>query len=166
MSTPLAGKFRELVSTYAAAMRRLCAVYAADPTDREDLFQDIFLAIWKALPAFRGDSSERTWLYSVAHNVAFTWQVRDRRHRSRHQVLDEAQSGSYTESDPRRMALYELISRLPLVDRQLVTLWLEGLTAAEMGQITGIRPGTVAVRLTRIRQNLTEAFQISEARNG
>jgi DNA-directed RNA polymerase specialized sigma24 family protein len=47
-----------------------------------------------------------------------------------------------------------------------VTLWLEGLTAAEMGQITGIRPGTVAVRLTRIRQNLTEAFQISEARNG
>jgi RNA polymerase sigma-70 factor (ECF subfamily) len=64
------------------------------------------------------------------------------------------------------MALYELISRLPLVDRQLVTLWLEGLTTTEMGQITGIRPGTVAVRLTRIRQSLTEAFQISEAHNG
>jgi RNA polymerase sigma-70 factor (ECF subfamily) len=147
-------------------MRRLCAVYAVNPTDREDLFQDIFLAVWKSLPNFRGDSSERTWLYSVAHNVALTWQVRDRRHRRRHEVLDEAQSQAGMETDPRRIALYELIAQLATVDRQLVTLWLEGLSLVEIGEIAGMRPNTVAVRLTRIRQHLTEAFQISEARNG
>ena len=51
--------FRELVSSYSSGIRRLCAIYARNPADREDLFQDIFLAIWKALPAFRHDASER-----------------------------------------------------------------------------------------------------------
>ena len=52
------------------SIRRLCAAYAFSAADREDLFQDIFLAVWRALPGFRGDSSVRTWLYRIAHNVA------------------------------------------------------------------------------------------------
>jgi DNA-directed RNA polymerase specialized sigma24 family protein len=39
---------------------------------RDDLVQEIALAIWKAIPRFRGDSSERTWVYRIAHNVAIT----------------------------------------------------------------------------------------------
>jgi len=161
-------RFRELVARYAPAMRRLCAVYARAAADREDLFQNIFLAVWKALPAFRGDASERTWMYSIAHNVALTWKTRDRRWQNGRVGLDEA-----TETAPaaslsaqRRLELYEMISRLVPVDRQLVVLWLEGFTSAEIAAVAGMRPGTVAVRLTRIRQNLAEEFRNSEASNG
>jgi RNA polymerase sigma-70 factor (ECF subfamily) len=72
-------RFRELIASYGAAMRRLCAVSARGQHDREDLFQNIFLAIWKAMPSYRGDASERTWVYSIAHNVAATWRAREGR---------------------------------------------------------------------------------------
>ena len=80
-------QFSELMEAYAGPIRRLCAAYAASAADREDLFQDIFLAVWRALPGFRGDSSARTWLYRIAHNVALTWQTRDRRRQSRETPL-------------------------------------------------------------------------------
>ena len=58
---------------FAQPMRRLCAAYANRAVDREALFQEILLAVWRALPAFRGDASAWTWLYRIAHNVALTW---------------------------------------------------------------------------------------------
>jgi RNA polymerase sigma-70 factor (ECF subfamily) len=76
-------RFAELMESYAGPIRRLCGAYTASAADREDLCQDIFLAVWRALPGFRGDASVRTWLYRIAHNVALTWQARDRRRQSR-----------------------------------------------------------------------------------
>lgn len=159
-------KFRELVLLYSGGIRRLCAVYALNPADREDLFQDIFLAVWKALPAFRGDASERTWLYRIAHNVALTWRSKDRRSNSRRAPFEEARMPVSAPSDVRRILLFEMISRLPLIDRQLVSLWLEGLTTSEIEAVSGMRAGTVAVRLTRIRREMSEAVKAPEACNG
>jgi RNA polymerase sigma factor (sigma-70 family) len=159
-------RFREIVALYAGAIRRLCAAYARDPADREDLFQDILLAIWKALPGFRGDSSERTWLYRVAHNVALTWQSRDRRTRDQRRDLDEARMQASEPPDARRAVLVDMVARLSPVDRQLVILWLEGLSMPEIEEVSGIRAGTVAVRLTRIRKRLAEMIGSAEVRNG
>ena len=64
--------FLRLFSEYGAAMRRLAAVYVNDARDREDLVQEIAVALWQAIPKFRGEASERTWLYRIAHNTAIT----------------------------------------------------------------------------------------------
>ena len=141
------------MESYAAPLRRLCAVYATDPADREDLFQDICLAIWRALPAFRGDASERTWLYRIAHNVALTWQTRSRRRHSREAPLD-SDVGMEAPPGLRQLALRQAIASLSAADRTLTLLWLEGLTAAEIEAVTGIKAPTVAVRLSRIRKAL------------
>ena len=151
--TALRASFSRLVESYAAPLRRLCAVYATDPADREDLFQDICLAIWRGLPAFRGEASERTWLYRIAHNVALTWQTRSRRRGSHEAPLD----GDVSTGEPsglRQLALRQAIASLPAADRTLTLLWLEGLTAAEIEAVTGIKAPTVAVRLSRIRKAL------------
>ena len=42
------------------ALRRLAGAYMEQPADREDLFQEIAVALWQAIPRFRGESSERT----------------------------------------------------------------------------------------------------------
>jgi RNA polymerase sigma-70 factor, ECF subfamily len=145
--------FARLIESYAGPIRRLCAVYAADPADREDLFQDICLAIWRALPAFRGDASERTWLYRIAHNVALTWQTRTRRRQSRETPLD----GDVATRDPsglRQLALHQALASLSPGDRTITLLWLEGLTAGEIESVTGVKAATVAVRLSRVRKEL------------
>ena len=154
------GQFTELVETYANAIRRLCTAYAANSADREDLFQDIFLAVWRALPGFRGDASMRTWLYRIAHNVALTWRTRDRRRQSRESPLDEnADAG--THMDLRRIALKRAIAAMSPGDRTLTLLWLEGLSAAEIEDVTGVKSATVAVRLSRIRKHLEPVEVVS-----
>ena len=146
-------QFSELMETFAAPIRRLCGAYAFSAADREDLFQDIFLAVWRALPGFRGEASVRTWLYRIAHNVALTWQTRDRRRQSRETRLDDDIEVA-SHMDLRRIALKRAIAGMNPADRTLTLLWLEGLSAAEIEDVTGVKSATVAVRLSRIRKQL------------
>ena len=146
-------QFSEMMEMFAGPIRRLCAAYAFSAADREDLFQDIFLAVWRALPGFRGDSSVRTWLYRIAHNVAYTRQTRDRRRQYRETPLDD-DIDLAGHMDLRRIALRRAIASLNPADRTLTLLWLEGLSAAEIEDVTGVKSATVAVRLSRIRKQL------------
>jgi len=163
-------RFCELFEQYQPALRRLVAAYVTNPADREDLLQEIAAGIWKSLPGFRGESSERTWIYRIAHNIAIrsSSQVRARSSREpgMEDSFDRPAGGSSVEDvlllDEKRRALIEGVRELPLADRQIVTLHLEGLSAAEMEEITGINAGAIATRLTRIRQKLAE--RVKEAR--
>jgi RNA polymerase sigma factor (sigma-70 family) len=61
-------RFDQLLARDGPALMRLAAAYTRTASDRDDLFQEIALAIWQALPGFRGESSERTFLFRIAHN--------------------------------------------------------------------------------------------------
>jgi RNA polymerase sigma factor (sigma-70 family) len=82
-TTDYKAQFTAVMDAYASPIRRLCTTYTESRADQEDLSQEIFLAVWRALPAFRGEASVRTWLYRIAHKVALTWRARDRRRQSR-----------------------------------------------------------------------------------
>jgi RNA polymerase sigma-70 factor (ECF subfamily) len=58
------------------------------------------------------------------------------------------------------------IQELSTLDRQLVTLHLEGLSATEIEEITGVSQGAIATRLTRIRQRLAKGVQEEGMRHG
>jgi RNA polymerase sigma-70 factor (ECF subfamily) len=77
--------YEELLRRYSAPLRRLSWSYERDRIAREDLVQEIAIALWTALPQFRGDSSQRTWVYRVAHNTAITFAAKQRRTREREQ---------------------------------------------------------------------------------
>jgi DNA-directed RNA polymerase specialized sigma24 family protein len=57
-------------------------------------------------------------------------------------------------TDLRRLALKQAIAGMKPADRTLTLLWLEGLSAAEIEAVTGVKSATVAVRLSRIRRQL------------
>jgi RNA polymerase sigma-70 factor (ECF subfamily) len=65
--------------------------------------------------------------------------------------------------DERRQNLLDAVRRLEPVERELATLYLEGLTAREIGSVLGITEGNAAVKLTRLRQRLTEMLSPKEA---
>ena len=154
-------KFQELLDAYAPALRRLCAAHRREPADQHDLFQEIAVALWTALPRFRGDASERTWLYRIAHNTALTDFAKRGRKRAREVQLVETVPPSPPNN--RRQDLLDAVRRLEPIDRELATLYLEGLTAREIGTVLGIAEGNAAVRLTRLRQRLTEMLNPKEA---
>ena len=151
-----------LLREYGDALERLVAVYERDPHEREDLMQEIAFALWRALPAYRRESSERTFVYRIAHNRAITHRFRARRRsytiereNPERDVPDPMPDPLVrTEIADQRRKLLESVSQLSASLRQTVMLSLEGLSNAEIAEVLGATRATVAVRLTRARDAL------------
>ncbi len=150
-----------LLQEHDRALQRLAASYERDPARQQDLVQDIWLAVWQALPRFRGDCSERTFVFRIAHNRAVSHIDHWRRRRA--DSLEDEASIEAAQPDPeralsarqRRDQLRAAVQSLPLALRQVVVLSLEGLSHAEIADVTGITINNVAVRLTRARAALS-----------
>lgn len=157
----LAARFEAILAREGAALRRVTASYAADSGRREDLFQDICLALWTALPRFRGEASERTFVFRVAHNRGIAAAARRGLATAE---LDAAEEVADRGPDPaaaaeqrqRQASLQQAVRRLPLGLRQALALALEGFSYREIGEVMGISEGNVAVRVTRARKALRE----------
>jgi len=168
MSGPTAERLEALLAEHGEALWRLAGGYAAHRADREDLYQDIVLAVWQALPRFRGESSERTFVFRVAHNRGLTH--RQRRRRIGWEPLDDDSPlpamtptplARAVEADARRR-LHDALRTLPAGHRQVVMLTLEGLSQREIGDVLGISEGNVAVRLHRARKRLAALLDKEE----
>lgn len=160
-------QFLHLIGHYGPALKRLAHAYLDRDVEREELIQDIALALWTAIPGFRGDSSERTWLYRIAHNVAITAATktarRDRREQGMPEVFEPPSAAPNSErrllDREKRDALFDAVRALPPVDRHLVVLHLEGLTYGEIQAVAGMSEGAIATRLSRIRRRLRAELQ-------
>jgi RNA polymerase sigma factor (sigma-70 family) len=156
----LAQQYERISTAYGPALVRLTACYEFRPDAREDLLQEILVAIWKALPGFRGDCSEKTFALRVAHNRCLThvW----RRGKSREseaaalpEVPDPRKNPEALAIDSRRReTLLAAIRALPVNHAQVITLALEDLTPAEIAAILGVTENNAAVRLNRARKAL------------
>ena len=160
--------YEQPASQYGAALARLARGYEADHDKQRDLLQEIHLALWRSLEGFNGLCSLRTWVYRVAHNTATSYVIRQRRARPEVLVGLEEVETSPVEADADRKVvlnrLTDLIRRLKLVDRQVILAWLDGMDAAEIGELTGLSSGNVATKVHRIKNMLARDLQ--GVRNG
>ncbi|MBX3212442.1 MAG: sigma-70 family RNA polymerase sigma factor [Labilithrix sp.] len=157
LPTPDDERFRALASRNAAALARLASHYEASPEARRDLEQEILVALWRAHGSFRGESSERTWVYRIAHNVAATYVARAIRTRRDADVPEPEPQRGPEEVAGEREAVRRIERRIRALDlpsRQLALLALEGCTTAEIAEITGLTPTNVTTRLSRLRKAL------------
>lgn len=148
-----------VLDEHGGALRRLARAYALDDASVDDLMQEIAIALWDALPAFRGECSERTYVFRVARHRALT-------HRHRHRRTTEPLDAAEMVADPAPLAdeaaeqlaqrelLIRHVQQLPEGLRSVVVLRLEGMHDAEIAEVLGISAGNVAVRLTRARAAL------------
>ena len=157
----LEARFERLFADHGRALARLAAAYAIDAADRDDLMQDIAFAVWRALPSFRGDSSERTFLFRIGHNRSITHRARRVAQARPLTPLDDVEI-----ADPRSDAtdrvitaerhedLLDAVRRLTPALRETIILSLEGMSHDEIAEVLGTNARTVAVRLTRARDAL------------
>ena len=161
-------RYARVAASYGPALERLARAYEADPDQRLDLLQDIHFAIWRSFAQFDDRCSERTWVYRVAHNAATSHMLRRRRQTSeRLATLDElaahpdpAELTPETEAGERQALarLMALIHALAPADRQVVLLYLEGLDAGAIGEVCGLTPGAVAMKVHRLKAMLSQRF--------
>jgi RNA polymerase sigma-70 factor (ECF subfamily) len=158
-----------MLADYDGPLKRLVRFYERDPQQQQDLYQEIALALWTAFPKFRGESSERTWLYRIANNVASTFRYQAGR-RNKPTVQAQAEEpaderlgpdGLLDEAQRRRLLLNRL-RRLPTLDFQIVSLHLESLSNEEIAEVVGLTAPNVATRLTRLRKKLAAEMAARE----
>lgn len=159
--------YRDAADRYGPALERLARAYEIDPEKRGDLGQEIHFQLWRSFRAFDARCSLRTWVYRVAHHVAASYVLRERRRLSTLMSLEELekfpdrdQMDVAADTD-RRMNLERLsllIQRLKPLDRQVIISYLEDMDAASIGEITGLSPANVAMRIHRIKNILARRF--------
>jgi RNA polymerase sigma-70 factor (ECF subfamily) len=164
----LEARFAHILTDYGAAIARLAFSYEAVASVREELVQEIALAIWQALAQFRGDCSERTFVYRIAHNRGLTHVSRRRSPQPPLPIEDLEEADQPVDPRPhpeeqaartgQRAQLMSAIQSLPVTHRQMIVLALEGLSHAEIAEVMGITENNVAVRLTRIRKSLKDSL--------
>ena len=161
MSEDANRRLKALLAVHGSSLSRLAGSYVRGSADRDDLLQEIVVAIWKALPGFRGECSERTFVFRIAHNRAITYITRRRLPLADEDSAIEIEDARpnpeealSTEQQGRR--LMDAVQSLPVNQRQVITLMLEGFSYAEIADVLGITETNVGARLTRARQILRQ----------
>ena len=151
--------FEQIVREQHAMIQRIASSHEAEPHLAEDLVQDIYFAIWRALPSFRGDSSLRTFVARIATNRAVTHVARALKKPPSLELSEDIPARG---DNPERRAialdrtakLASAVRSLPLSYRQTAMLALEGLTPKEIADVLGITTNAVAIRMSRAKELL------------
>ena len=132
--------------------------YAFEHADRQDLFQEVAVQVWRSVDAFRGESSVPTWMYRVALNTAIAWSRKEGRHQRGKQPFEMVEgllmTASAEDRDPRVEWLYHQIAQLKEVDRSVALLLLDGFSYKEIASIVGLSESNVGVKINRIKSAL------------
>lgn len=152
------GRWASTLSEHGPGLSRMAASYSRGTAEREDLEQDIALALWRALPTFRGESSLKTFAYRVARYCCF-------RHVRRRKDADPSIDAAGV-ADPaaciesailradQRAQIEQALTDLPDNLESVLTLHLSGQSYAQIAETLGITERNVSVRLSRARARL------------
>jgi len=149
--------FNDWLAVHKGILFKVVHAYAVEHADRQDLFQEIVIQIWRSVDAFRGESSVPTWMYRVALNTAIAWTRKEDRHQRGKQplaIVEGLLTTASTAPDPRVEWLYRQIAQLKDVDRSVALLMLDGFSYKEIAAIVGITESNVGVKISRIKSAL------------
>ena len=162
-----AESFRELMETYGQGVWDY-AYYITGRFDlADDVTQDVFLAAYRRISTFRGQSSLRTWLLAITRNMALNY----RRSAFLRRVLLVDRPGVLAKnahpsaeqealSRSHSAELWRIVMGLPVKFREVLLLDAKyGMSLAEIAGVLDVPLGTVKSRLSRARQKVSEAWK-------
>jgi RNA polymerase sigma-70 factor (ECF subfamily) len=146
-------------SEYKDKIYRLIYSYIKEKDQVDDIFQEVFLCIWKNLHSFRHESKISTWIYRIAVNTTL---LNRRNAIKSNKILcnfdsellaDTTNEDSDTEEEKLKQLqnLRRLISSLDDQDRMIISLFMEDLSYKEIADIAGISVNYAGVKINRIK---------------
>jgi len=156
--------FKQVLAENKDRVYRICCAYEHDKDERDDLFQQILINIWKSLDKFEGRSAISTWIYRIAVNTSLMHVKKSAKMKKLHSELDEktlnipesedvdenVKTGSQIER------LYECINILAEIDRLIISMVLDDLSYKEIAEVTGMTVNNIGVKINRIKKELAK----------
>jgi len=156
-------KFIQVITENKNLLYKICNSYCPNPSNRQDLEQEILLQLWKNIKNFDGRVKITTWIYKVALNTAISNFRIDCKRIDKPIEIDFSYFSlpdfEYdSEFDEKLQLLYKLIDGMSKLDKALMLLYLENYRQKEIAEILGISVSNVATKVNRIKRNLREKF--------
>lgn len=156
--------FRQVTGKCTGLITRIAVSYEADHALRRELIQDILLAIWVALPSFRGEASLKTFVASIAQKRSISHVARRAREPKQVELPSDLRSAGLLpdevalQNDQKRR-LVESIQLLPIPQREAIVLCFEGFSYTEVGQVLGITTNAAMLRCQRAKTGLKSILE-------
>ena len=165
--------FEEMVNKYQHRVFNIVYRVLGDREEAEDVAQEVFVAVFKHVDGFRGDSKFSTWLFRIATNRAKNRvKYLARRNHQKHQDIDDTPESNIEEnpvggktSRPDKKAMGNELQEIvqeglqELNDKHRTVIVLrdvENLTYTEISEVLEVAEGTVKSRLYRARSQLKD----------
>ena len=141
--------FLEQVRQNQGIIYKLVGLYATDAEEKKDLYQEIVLQAWKGWPSFRQEAKFSTWLYRICLNTILT------QRRKQHRIDYKDSLESISPAVQNKVVQQEDAE----TDRAIISMHLDGYDNPEIGDMMGISNNHVAVKLHRIKQQLSQLLK-------
>jgi RNA polymerase sigma factor (sigma-70 family) len=152
--------FIEMINNHRGIIYKVSNLYCHDKADKEDLFQEIIIQLWKSFPTFRNESKLSTWMYRVALNTAISFFRKEIKKPERKSITEiELQIPEFAADDDNLMLLNRAIQQLTKIEKALIMLYLEEKSYQEMSEVLGISQSNVGVKINRIKQKLEKIIK-------
>lgn len=156
----------DIMETYGDDVKKFVYTYMNNEADADDVTQEVFVTVYLKIGTFKGDSSLKSWIYSIAANKCKDY---IRRHRLRpinliqrltQQESNKSRTSDIAEEYIQRKAkdgLFEKIMELPIKYREVIILYYyKELSIKEISFILKEKESTLQTRLLRARKKLRE----------
>ena len=148
-------EFESVVREYKSNMYMICYMYAKDKDEANDFFQETLINLWKGFKQFRGESNINKWISRICINTCLSALRKNKKLGNtiplsiNLDILEEdgGQNHQLTQ-------MHKLISKLGVLDKALVMLWLDNMSYAEIAKVMGISVSNVSIKLMRIKEKL------------
>lgn len=155
-------EFLSIIEKHKGLLHKVSRMYMDEPEDREDLFQEIVLQLWKSYGSFRGESQVSTWMYRVAVNTALTFFKKEKKkpdNARMHPEMDIKDDDDISHKETQLDYFYKAVQQLNQVEKALIFLFLEGQSHKEIGSNLGITEVNARVKLNRTKDKLQDIIK-------
>ncbi len=167
MTKELEGIFLDGLEENKNKLFRICSIYSKEPEGAKDLFQEVLVNIWQALPSFNAKSSIGTWMFRITLNVCLRLHSSYKKKRSIFIATDSvilenlSISTEPAEQNVQLEKLRQCVKALNEADKSIISLYLEELPYKDISEITGLSENNIAVKIKRIKSKLLKCMSQS-----
>jgi len=156
--------YNQILESHHGLIMKVVRTYCRFEEDQDDLFQEICIQLWRALPKYNGSVKMSTWLYRIALNVAISHYRKNASRRNNTELLTSdvaaAPDVDFSDHERRLAQLNQFIYELDDLNKALMLLYLDEKPHTEIAEILGLSVSNVGTKIGRIKTQLRNRFSL------